>query len=296
MKLPVANARGEDVGAVEVDERVFGIKPNRAVVHQTLLAHLANRRAGGASTKTRGEVRGSTAKIRRQKGTGRARLGSSRAPHLRHGGIVFGPKPRSYVQRVPKRMRRLAVRSVLSDKVAEGRLRVVDALQLEKPRTKEVVGVLEALGFQGPTLIITGAPDHALSLGARNIPETKVMPAAYLNVVDLLSYRGLLMTVEAVREAERLWGGERAQRRRAPIPPVEAVAAAPATTRRRKAAAPKAAPAKAPRAKAKAAPVEVGKAPPSRRPRQTRAAGSVPKKAAPPAKPRRRKAAGAPES
>ena len=269
---------------MEVDERVFGVKPNRAVVHQALLAHLASRRGGHASTKTRGEVRGSTAKIRRQKGTGRARLGSSRAPTLRHGGIVFGPKPRSYAQRLPKRMRRLAVRSVLSDKVAEGRLRVLDAFALERPRTKEVLAVLGALGLQGSTLIVSGQPDRLLSLGARNIPETKVMPAAYLNVVDLLSYRGLLMTEEAVRTAERLWGGERALRRRAPVPPPEAVAppaAAPkarkprpasAARRRRSEAAPEAAPAKAVRAKAK----QTG--------------------AAPAAKPRKRKAAGATES
>ena len=295
MKLPVVNTQGEEVRAIEVDERVFGIQPNRAVTHQALLAHLANRRGGHASTKTRGEVQGSTAKIRRQKGTGRARLGSIRSPSIRHGGIVFGPKPRSYAQRLPKRMRRLAVRSVLSAKVEEGRLRILDSFGLEKPRTKDVLAVLGALGFQGSTLIVSGQPDRVLSLGARNVPETKVMPAAYLNVVDLLSYRGLLMTEEAVRAAERLWGGERALRRRAPIPPPEAVTA-PAAPRRRRArpegTARKGGAQAVPRitrAKAKAPPAEGAKT-------TRRRAGPSGEGKERAARPRRGKAAGATES
>jgi large subunit ribosomal protein L4 len=214
VRLIVKNTQGEEVDTIEVDDRVFGIKPNRAVVHQALLAHLANRRAGTASTKTRGEVRGSTAKIRRQKGTGRARLGSIRAPHLTGGGVVFGPRPRSFAQRLPKRVRRLAIRSVLSDKVAEGRLQVLDRLTLERPRTKDMAGVLTNLEVSGSALIVTGEPDRNVLLGARNLPETKVLSAAYLNVVDLLSHRALIMTVDAVRKAEALWGGERALRRR----------------------------------------------------------------------------------
>jgi large subunit ribosomal protein L4 len=216
VRLTVKNSEGQEVDTVEVDERVFGTKPNRAVVHQALLAHLANRRAGTAGTKTRGEVRGSTAKIRRQKGSGRARLGSIRAPHLTGGGIVFGPRPRSFAQRLPKRMRRLAIRSVLSSKVAEGRLQVLDSLILEKPRTKDVAQVLANLEVSGSALIVTGESDRVVFVAARNLPETKVMPAAYLNVVDLLSYRALIMTVDAVRRAEVLWGGERVMRRRAP--------------------------------------------------------------------------------
>ncbi|HJX61324.1 MAG TPA: 50S ribosomal protein L4 [Dehalococcoidia bacterium] len=216
MRLTVKNAEGQEVDAIEVDERVFGAKPNRAVVHQALLAHLANRRAGSAGTKTRGEVRGSTAKIRRQKGSGRARLGSIRAPHLEGGGIVFGPRPRSFAQKLPRRMRRLAIRSVLSSKVAEERLQVLDRFTLEKPRTKEVAQVLANLEVSGSALMVTGEPDRTVFLAARNLPETKVMPAAYLNVVDLLSYRALILTVDAVRKAEALWGGERVLRRRAP--------------------------------------------------------------------------------
>jgi len=217
VRLTVKNTAGQEVDPIEVDERVFGAKPNRAVVHQALLAHLANRRAGTAGTKTRGEVRGSTAKIRRQKGSGRARLGSIRAPHLTGGGIVFGPRPRSFAQRLPKRMRRLAIRSALSSKVADGRLQVLEGLTLDKPRTKDVADVLANLEVSGSALIVTGEPDRTAFLAARNIPETKVMPAAYLNVVDVLSYRALVLTVDAVRKAEALWGGERVLRRRAPV-------------------------------------------------------------------------------
>ena len=216
MRLTVKNAQGEEVDAIEADDRVFGIKPNRAVMHQALLAHLANRRAGGASTKSRGEVRGSTAKIRRQKGTGRARLGSARSPHLTGGGVAFGPRPRSFAQRLPRRMRRLAIRSVLSDKLAEERLQVLDSLALEKPRTKDVAEVLANLEVSGSALIVTEEQERNVFLGARNLPETKVLPAAYLNVVDILSHRALIMTVAAVPRAESLWGGERALHRRAP--------------------------------------------------------------------------------
>jgi large subunit ribosomal protein L4 len=214
VRLKVRNTQGEEVDAIEVDDRVFGIKPNRAVVHQALLAHLGNRRAGTGSTKTRGEVRGSTAKVRRQKGTGRARMGSIRAPHLTGGGIAFGPKPRSFAQRLPKRVRRLAIRSVLSDKAAEERLQVLDSLAMEAPRTKDMAEVLAKLEVSGSALIVTGEPERNVFLGARNLPETKVMPAAYLNVVDILSHRALIMTVAAVRKAEALWGGEQALRRR----------------------------------------------------------------------------------
>jgi len=216
VRLTVKNTQGQEVDTIEVDDRVFGIKPNRAVVHQALLAHLANRRAGTASTKTRGEVRGSTAKIRRQKGTGRARMGSIRAPHLTGGGVAFGPRPRGFVQRLPKRMRRLAIRSALSDKAAEGRLQVLDRLALDKPRTKDVAEVLANLEVSGSALIVIAEPERNVLLGARNLPETKVLPAAYLNVVDMLSHRALIMTVDAVRKAEALWGGERALRRRTP--------------------------------------------------------------------------------
>ena len=217
MKLPVHNPQGEQVETIEADDLVFGLVPNRAVMRQALLAQLANRRAGSASTKTRGEVRGSTIKIRRQKGTGAARQGSIRAPHHRHGGIAFGPKPRSYSQDLPKRMRRLAIRSALSAKVEDGSLKVVTTLDFDQPKTKAVAAVLNAFEMERSALLVTGEPNRTLLLGARNLPGTKALPASYLNVVDLLSHRGLLMTVDAVRRAEALWGGERAKRRLAPL-------------------------------------------------------------------------------
>jgi large subunit ribosomal protein L4 len=218
MKLVVHNLKGEEVDTIEADDLVFGLPPHRPVLRQALLAQLANRRAGTASTKTRGEVRGSTIKIRRQKGLGRARQGAIRAPHHRHGGIVFGPKPRSYKQDLPKRVRRLAIRSAISAKVEDGSLKVIQAFDLDAPKTRAVADLLGALDLARSALIVTGQPNRNALLSARNLPGTKVLPAPYLNVVDLLSYRGLVMTVDAVRRAEAIWGGERASRRLAPLP------------------------------------------------------------------------------
>lgn len=214
MKLTVHDIAGKEVDTIEVDDAVFGIEPNGPVVHQALVASLANRRMGNASTKTRGEVAGSTVKIRRQKGTGASRQGSKRAPHHRHGGIVFGPRPRSYDKELPKRMRRLAIRSVLSSKAADGTLRVVQELGFDKPSTKSMAGVLKALGFDRTCLVVTGAADENVKASARNIETVNTLPAAYLNVADMLAAQGLLMTVDAVRGAEALWGGERARTRR----------------------------------------------------------------------------------
>ncbi len=216
MKLDVRNRDGKKLKAIEVDEQVFGLKPHRAVVHQTLLAHQANRHRGTHKTKSRGEVRGSTVKIFRQKGTGRARQGSIRAPHRRGGGVAFGPRPRSYRQELPKRMRRLAIRSALSAKAADGSLQVINNLKMESPRTKEILAALLNLGFQRSTLVVTGKPDPMVKLSVRNLPKVTWLPAPYLNVLDLLSHQGLLMTEEAVRAAESIWGGERATQRRAP--------------------------------------------------------------------------------
>jgi large subunit ribosomal protein L4 len=214
VKLPVYSAKGAKLKPIAVDDQVFAIKPNLAVVHQAFVAQRANQRAGSASTKTRSEVRGSTAKIRVQKGTGRARAGAASAPQRRGGGVAFGPKPRSYRQALPKRMKRLAIRSMLSGKVADGRLVVVKELALKNPRTKDMVSVLANLGIERSALIVTGEPDRNVHVSARNIPKTKVLPAAYLNVVDMLSHRVLVMTVAAVRRCEALWGGDRAGERR----------------------------------------------------------------------------------
>ena len=220
MKLTVFDTTGTEVDSIEADDLVFGLSPHRPAIRQALLAQLANRRAGSANTKTRGEVAGSTIKIRRQKGLGRSRQGAIRAPHHRHGGIAFGPKPRSFKQALPKRIRRLAIRSALSAKVEDGDIRVVQGLNLEAPRTRVVKDMLESMNFHRGALLVTGAPDRNLLLSARNLPKAKALPADYLNVADLMGHRGLVMTVEAVRRAEALWGGERATRRIAPVPEV----------------------------------------------------------------------------
>ena len=286
MKLDVVNTEGKSLDPIDADDAVFGIEPNQFVVHQALLAQLANQRSGTAKTKTRGEVAGSTAKIRRQKGIGRARLGAARSPAIRHGGIVFGPRPRSFDQRLPKRMRRLAIRSVLSAKVAEGSLRVLDALAFQKPRTKEMTSLLQTLGLERSTLIVTEAADRGVLVSARNLKRIHVLPASYLNVGDMLSHQDLLMTVGAVRQAERLWGGERALRRRAPLagpePAIERAPSAEGRTRRRRTAP---VPVEAPAA----VEAPVSEKPPARRRRAAPAAPEAPA-AEKPAPRRRRKA------
>ena len=220
MKLDVVDREGKKVREIDVDDSVFGQRPHRSLVHQAFVAHRANQRQGTHKTKTRGEVAGSTVKLFRQKGTGRARQGSIRAPHRRGGGIVFGPRPRSYRQDLPKRMRRLAIRSMLSAKASDGSLRVIDQLSMDAPKTKELQGVLQTLGFERTALVVTAQPDTGVKRSASNLSRVKWLPAAYLNVFDLVQHRGLLMTEDAVRIAEALWGGERATKRRAPLPEV----------------------------------------------------------------------------
>jgi large subunit ribosomal protein L4 len=221
MKLDVQDRTGKKLREIEVDDAVFATTPHRSLVHQAMLAQRANQHRGTHKTKSRGEVRGSTAKLFRQKGTGRARMGSNRSPIRRGGGVAFGPRPRSYAQALPKRMKRLALRSVLSAKAASDRLRVIDELSFEKPQTKEMKSVLEALGFERSTLIVTGQPAETIKKSVGNLPNVSWLPAAYMNVLDLLNHQGLLMTEEAVKVAESLWGGERATKRLAPIPEVK---------------------------------------------------------------------------
>lgn len=205
MKLPVLNAQGKEVRKLDVDDSVFGIEPNGAVLHQAYVAQRANNRAGTANTKTRGQVQGSTAKIRRQKYTGRARAGSNRSPTRVGGGVAFGPHQRSYAQSLNKKMRRLAIRSALSGKVADGQLKIIDAIQMDKPRTKEIVSTLKNVGIERSVLIVTAQADRMVLTSARNLLKTKVLPASYLNVLDLMNHQGLLMTEEAVKVAEGLW-------------------------------------------------------------------------------------------
>ena len=220
MKLDVTDAVGKAQTAIDVEDAVFGIEPNDGVVHQTLVAQLAARRAGTAATKTRSEVRGSPRKIRRQKGLGMARMGTNRSPIRRGGGVAFGPSPRSYVKKLPKRMRRLAIRSVLSSRAAEDRLKVVDDLGLETPSTKAATALLAGIGIERSALIVTAGSDRNALLSSRNVPGVNVTPADTLNVADMLAHHSLVLTVDAVRRIEELWGGDRVSGRPRPQPAV----------------------------------------------------------------------------
>ncbi len=212
MKVPVYNLAGEVVEDIEISDEVFAVPFNQAVVHQALVRQRANARQGTANTKTRSEVSGSSRKLFRQKGTGLARAGSRRSPLRRGGGIAFGPKPRSYRQAMPKKMRQLALKCVLSAKAGDGELVVLEQLKLPEPRTKEMVRILAALGVDSSALIITDEPEDNVIKSARNLTRIKTLPASVLNVVDILSYKMLLMTVAAVRKAEQLWGEKLSQR------------------------------------------------------------------------------------
>ena len=214
MKLPVHDVSGKEIETIDVDDAVFGIEPNEAVVHQALVTTMANKRVGTATTKTRGQVHGSTRKIRRQKGGGVSRQGSIGAPQHRHGGVVFGPHSRSYAKDLPRKMRRLAIRSVLSAKAADGSLRIVNDLGVAEPNTKMMAGVLKAFGLNRTVLVVTGTANASVKASIRNIEKANVVPAAYLNVGDMLSSQALLMTVEAVRGAEAMWGGPAAMKKR----------------------------------------------------------------------------------
>lgn len=208
MKLPVVDATGKELRKLDVDDSVFGIEPNAAVLHQAYVAQRNNKRAGTANTKTRGEVRGSTAKIRRQKYTGRARAGSNRSPIRVGGGVAFGPHQRSYAQSLNKKMNRLAIRSALSGKVADGQLKIIDQISMDAPRTKDIVSTLRGVGFERSALIVMAQSDRNVLASTRNLQKTKVLPAAYLNVMDVLNHQGMLITEEAVKIAEGLWAVE----------------------------------------------------------------------------------------
>ena len=211
MQVPVYNLTGEVVKEIEISDQVFGVPFNEAVVHQAMVRQLANARQGTASTKTRGEVAGAKGKLFRQKHTGMARAGSRRSPLRRGGGVAFGPKPRSYRQAMPKKMRQLALRCVLSAKAESGELKVIEELKFEEPKTKEMLRVLIALDVDSSALIVTGKVEESVVKSARNLAGIKTLPASLLNVVDLLSCRLLLMTEAAVRKAEQLWGEKQPQ-------------------------------------------------------------------------------------
>jgi large subunit ribosomal protein L4 len=190
---------GEAVGTVDLPEALFGAPVNTAVLHQVVTAQLAGRHLGTHDTKTRGEVRGGGAKPYRQKGTGRARQGSKRAPHYAGGGVVFGPHPRSYDQKVPRRMKRLALRGALTAKYGDGAIKVVQDLAMEAIRTRELLDYLEALeSATGEILVVAQARDEKLELSARNLPHVSIILADSLNTVDILKARVLLITEPAL--------------------------------------------------------------------------------------------------
>ena len=203
--IDVYNIEGKKVESIDLKEEIFGIEPNEAVVHSVLVNYLANQRQGTQSTKTRAEVRGGGKKPWRQKGTGRARQGSIRAPQWIKGGIALGPKPRSYKYTVNKKERRLAIKSLLSSKVIEKELTVVDKLELKEIKTKSMVSALAALKVEGKTLIIVPETNKNVLMSARNIEGVKTITANNINVFDLLKYTNLILPVDTVKKLEEVY-------------------------------------------------------------------------------------------
>ncbi len=206
MLVPVRNIQGEVIDQVELPDAIFSIEPNIAVMHQALLRQLANARLGTHKAKTRGEVSGTTQKVWRQKGTGRARHGSRKVNLWRGGGVAHGPRPRSYYQKMPRQMRRLALRSALSVKAADDQIVCLDKLEMDAPRTRAMSDVLERLGLEASVLILLPERDENVEKSVRNIPDARTLRAGYLNVRDLLNYDFLLMPLAALREVERILG------------------------------------------------------------------------------------------
>ena len=201
-KIDVYNIEGKKVSDVELAESIFGIEPNEAVVHSVLVNYLANQRQGTQNTKTRSEVRGGGRKPWRQKGTSRARQGSIRAPQWIKGGIALGPKPRSYYYTVNKKERQLAVKSVLSSKVLENTLVVVDSLDMKEIKTKEMVKALNNLKVEGKTLMLLAEKNENVQKSARNIEGVKTTLVNTINVYDLLKYKNLVITLDTVKKLE----------------------------------------------------------------------------------------------
>ena len=204
-KVDVYDMKGKKVSDVELAESVFGIEPNEAIVHSVLVNYLANQRQGTQSTKTRAEVRGGGKKPWRQKGTGRARQGSIRAPQWIKGGIALGPKPRSYKYTVNKKEKRLAIKSVLSSKVLEKELTVVNEIKLKEIKTKEMQKALNNLKVEGKTLILLPEKNETVQKSARNIEGVKTTLVNTINVYDLLKYKNLVVTLDTVKKLEEVY-------------------------------------------------------------------------------------------
>jgi large subunit ribosomal protein L4 len=206
MQVPVYNVQGERVNEAELRDDIFAVPVNEALMHQALVRQMANARLGTHKTKTRGEVSGGGRKPWRQKGTGRARQGSIRAPHWRGGGTVFGPQPRSYEQKMPRKMRRQALRSALSVKAGESQVVLLDALEMAEPRTREILGLLRNLGIDSSALILLPGRDETILRSVRNLPQVRTLVAQYLNVRDLLQYDYILMPLDSLTVIEGILG------------------------------------------------------------------------------------------
>lgn len=204
-KVNVYNQLGEVVGDIELNEAIFGIEVNEHVVYEVVKNHLANRRQGTQSAKTRAEVRGGGRKPWRQKGTGRARQGSIRAPQWKGGGVVFAPKPRSYRYSVPKKVRRLAMRSVLTSKVLEGELRVLNALTIDAFSTKKAKEILKNLNLETKTIIVLSEGNEKIVKSFANLPKVETVVVDYMNVYDLLKFDNLVIVKDALSKIEEVY-------------------------------------------------------------------------------------------
>ena len=205
LKTNVYDMSGKQVGEIELSEAVFGITPNASVIHDVVKNHLANKRQGTQSALTRAEVSGGGRKPWRQKGTGRARQGSTRAPQWTHGGIVFAPKPRDYSYTLNKKTRRLALKSALSAKAAETAIVVIDSIKMDAPKTKEFAAFLNAVGVQGKALVITAAPDANVVKSGRNIPGCEITFANLINVYDIVNADKLVVDQAALQKIEEVF-------------------------------------------------------------------------------------------
>lgn len=202
LQVPFFDALGERNGEVELPRAIFAEQPNAPVMHQAFVRQQANARQGTASTKTRATVSGGGAKPYRQKGTGRARHGSTREPSMKGGAVVFGPRPRSYAQRMPRQMRRLALRSALSQKALDGQVRVIESFVFDEPKTRQARELMEAIGFDSSTLVVLPAPNYVVSRSFENLRATKLVLARNLNIRDLFSHTYLLISKDSIELLE----------------------------------------------------------------------------------------------
>lgn len=204
MKADVYNIEGKVVGSVDLNDEIFAIEPNEAAVHQTVVAYLANQRQGTQSAKTRAEVSGGGKKPWRQKGTGRARVGSSRNPVWHHGGVAFAPKPRDYTQQVNKKVRRLAMKSVFSAKAVDKELFILDELKFDEPKTKQMIKVLDSLNIK-KTLVVIDQTDKNVVKSVSNIPNANCTVVGALNVYDMLKYDNMLLTKASLEKIQEVY-------------------------------------------------------------------------------------------